>query len=134
MAKAKKKINLRDVPDDRIIVNSEAYGPHTRKKRQAGPVNNAMRESGRQLVKSNLAASAIKQAIDPYRQDFYYGQWWQRLLSVYKEMFSQGIYDHSRLIGLDLHDNHRFEKLTLLQAAYRQHTRKVTFTLTTKNQ
>jgi hypothetical protein len=134
MAKIKKKINPRDVSDDKIIVNSEAYGPHTRKKRKAGPVNKAMKESGKQLAQSNLAASAIKQAVDPYRQNFYYGQLWQRLLAVYKEMFKQGEYDHSRLVGLNLHDDHRLEKRTSLQAAYTCHAGNVTFTLSSKNQ
>ncbi|MBT1685521.1 hypothetical protein [Dawidia soli] len=129
MAKSKKKINPRDVPDDEIIVKSEAYGQHTRKKRKPGPVNNAMKESGKQLTQGARMASEIKQAVDPYRQDFYYGQSWSRLVTVYKAMVKEGIYDHSRLVGLDLHDDLRLERLTTLRATYRHEAGKVTYTL-----
>jgi hypothetical protein len=67
-------------PGDRVVVKSETYGEHTRAPRGSktrAVLNNAMEETSRRLVGSNIPAQLIHNALKPYRENFTGGLIWQ---------------------------------------------------------
>jgi hypothetical protein len=68
---------------DKIVVESKAYGRHTRAPRGSksrAVLNPAMKAHGRRLRKSNIPAKLIMDALQPFRENFKGGMLWQRLV------------------------------------------------------
>ena len=92
------------------FVKSSAYGNHVRMRRGTYTpvkINDAFKRSGKELVKANAYAKMIKDAFEPFRQDFKDGTLWQRLVSGFKYAFAEGNgVDYSFLKGFQFHHKH----------------------------
>ena len=76
MAKADSLITLRGTHGGITFVKSPTYGNHTRAARgthKKAKVNAAFKRQSKKLLKANVPAQILRNAINPYRQDFLYG-------------------------------------------------------------
>lgn len=88
MAKSNSIFNFQGTVQNVTHVDSKAYGKHVRSPRgthKPAVINEAFKQSGKELVNANLTAKMIKDALDPHREGFRDGTLWQRLLSVIKK-------------------------------------------------
>lgn len=87
-------------------VRSKTYGDHVRAARgtkKPAEVNKAFQESTGRLRQVNLFAKVVKDALDPYRKDFYDGTFWFRLLSLFRRQLKKtGKLSWSALEGFEL--------------------------------
>lgn len=115
MAKANSLITLRGTYDGMTFVKSSAYGNHVRAARgtrKKAVLNEACQAQSEKLVKSNLPAQIIRDAINPYRQDFYYGLLWQKLVSHTNDVLEKDKpFDFSRLKPFEAHKKYRLTRL-----------------------
>jgi hypothetical protein len=89
--RAKKKSSKK--PTEKIVVNSKAYGEHTRAPRGSksrAVLNPAMKAHGRRLRKSNMPAKLIMDALLPFRENFKGGMIWQRLVKHFAAQAKKG--------------------------------------------
>ena len=90
-----------------VQVDSKAYGKHHRNKRgthKSAEVNDSFKEASKVLLSGNEPAKLIKAAIDPFRNGFYDGSFWPRLLShFYKELKEKQAIDFRSLEGFGLY-------------------------------
>jgi hypothetical protein len=105
---AKKKRNI--ISQERIVVNSEAYGKHLRSPRGSktrAVLNPAMKAHGRRLRKSNIPAKLIMDALQPFRENFKGGMLWQRLVKHFAAQAKNG--DAYSVKGIGMWDlNNRY--------------------------
>lgn len=115
MAKVNSLITLLGSIDGLTFVKSTKYGDHIRAARgtrKKAKLNKACQEQSKKLVKSNTPAKIIKDAIDPYRDDFRYGQLWQDLVRTTNDAMGKNAeFDFSRLKPFEFHPKHRLDRL-----------------------
>ena len=115
MAKANSLITILGTIDGLTFVKSSTYGDHVRAARgthKKAKLNAACQAQSKKLVKSNLPAKVIKDAIYPYRADFYYGPLWQKLVSMTnQELGKSATFDFSRLEPFEIHPNYPLDRL-----------------------
>src|SRR5688500_68798 len=115
MAKANSLITLLGTYDGMTFVKSSAYGNHVRAARgtrKKAVLNEACQAQSEKLVRSNLPAQIIRNAINPYRQDFYYGLLWQKLVGLTNDALeSDKPFDFSRLKPFEAHKKYRLTRL-----------------------
>ncbi|HEU5147935.1 MAG TPA: hypothetical protein VFT90_14515 [Chryseosolibacter sp.] len=115
MAKVNSLITLLGTVDGLTFVKSSKYGDHIRAARgtrKKAKLNKACQEQSKKLVKSNTPAKIIKDAIDPYRDDFRYGQLWQDLVRMTNKAMGKGAdFDFSRLEPFEFDPKHRLDRL-----------------------
>lgn len=110
MAKVDSLITLRGTHGGITFVKSPTYGDHVRAARgthkKAKP-NAAFKKQSKKLVKANLPAQILRNAINPYREDFYYGPLWWGLVSMTNEALGKdGTCDFARLKPFEIHPKH----------------------------
>lgn len=115
MAKVNSLITVLGTIDGHTYVKSPTYGNHIRAARgtrkKAG-LNPACQEQSEKLVKSNLPARIIRDAINPYRKDFYYGQLWQKLVSYTNDVLEKdSAFDFSRFRPFEIHHKYKLGRL-----------------------
>lgn len=119
MAKVNSLITLRGTIAGLTFVNSATYGEHVRAARgtyKKAQLNEAFKKQSKKLVKSNVPAKIIKDAIDPYRKDFYDGSLWPRLVSMTNELFGDdGSFDLAKLKPFEIHAGYPLHRLLSLQ-------------------
>jgi hypothetical protein len=90
-----------------VQVDSKAYGKHHRNKRgthKPAGVNDSFKEASKVLLSGSGAAKLIKDALDPFRKNFYDGSLWSRLLShFYKELEMKQAIDFRSLEAFGLY-------------------------------
>ena len=115
MAKANSLITLLGTYDGMTFVKSPTYGDHVRAARgthKKAVLNEACQEQSRKLVKSNAPAQIIRDAMNPYRQDFYYGPLWQDLVSRTNDALEKGAaFDFSRVRPFEMHPYYPLARL-----------------------
>src|SRR5687768_4853197 len=115
MAKVNSLNTLRGTYDGMTFVKSPTYGDHIRAARgtrKKAELNAACQEQSKKLVKSNVPAKIIKGAINPYRQDFYHGPLWQKLVSLTNDLMeNDAIFDFSRLHPFEIHIKYPLDRL-----------------------
>jgi len=111
----KKRKKAGKTADGRVIVESNAYGEHTRAKRgthKEAKLNDRMKTSSVALTKANEDGKLIKSALEPYFFKPSPRLFWQRLLSVVR-----GSYDNNhqlrpeKFVGFDVYDEYRITRL-----------------------
>ena len=119
MAKVDSLITLRGTHGGITFVKSPTYGDHVRAPRgthKKAKLNPAFMKQGKKIVKVNRPAQILKYAIDPYRQDFKYGQLWQDLVSMTNgAMGDGGKFDFASLEPFDLHPKYPLGRLLNLE-------------------
>lgn len=119
MAKVNSLVTLQGTHGGITFVKSPTYGDHVRAARgthKKAKVNAAFEKQGQKLVKANVPARILKIAIDPYRQDFRYGQLWQDLVSMTNEALGEdGNFDFANLKPFDLHRKHKLDRVLNLE-------------------
>lgn len=115
MAKVNSLITVLGTIDGYTYVKSPTYGNHiraargTRKKAELNP---ACQEQSKKLVKSNAPAQIIRDAINPYRKDFYHGPLWQKLVSRTNDASEKDtVFDFSRLKPFEVHPKYPLGRL-----------------------
>lgn len=115
MAKADSLITVVGTVGGLTFVKSVKYGNHVRAARgthKEAKLNAAFQAQSKKLVKSNVPAKIIKDAIHPYRKDFYYGQLWQNLISLINKQFPKGTtFDFSELKPFDINPDYPLDHL-----------------------
>src|SRR5688500_14469423 len=92
MAKANSLITFQGTVEGFTFVKSPTYGDHVRAARgtrKKAKLNAACQAQSKKLVKSNVPAKIIKDAINPYRRDFYHGPLWQKLVSLTNDQYGK---------------------------------------------
>jgi hypothetical protein len=75
-----------------VLVRSDAYGDHYRRKRgTVKPVelNDALKLSNALMADADVYAKAIKDALDPFREKFEDGSMWSRLVKLFKRQLKK---------------------------------------------
>ena len=120
MAKSDSLLNLKGTHGGITFVRSLTYGDHVRAARgthKKAKVNAAFEKQSKKLVQANLPARILKDALNPHRQDFYYGQLWQTLVSMTNEALGEdGTFDFAMLKPFDLYPAYRLSRLLELAA------------------
>ena len=84
------KRKLPPPPEGHVLVHSEAYGDHYRKKRKEKPkLSDDMKNSSTNMKDANLYAKAVKDALDPFRKKIEDGKLWNRLVSLFKKQLKK---------------------------------------------
>jgi hypothetical protein len=98
-----------------VEVNSVAYGKHTRAPRGSktrAVLNSAMKAHGRRLRKSNIPAKLIVDALQPFRENFKGGMFWQRLVKHFAAQAKKGdTYSVNGIGNWDLNDMYLTSRL-----------------------
>jgi len=79
-------------PEGWVLVKSDAYGDHYRRKRgTVKPVelNDALKLSNKLMADADVYAKAIKDALDPFREKFEDGTMWSRLVKLFKRQLKK---------------------------------------------
>lgn len=115
MAKVTSTITLQGTYDGITYVKSSAYGNHIRAKRgthKKAVLNPGWEKQNKKLVRSNIPAKIIKDAINPYRKDFYDGNLWTRLISMTNEQdLDDGQFDFAKLRPFEIHKAYPLARL-----------------------
>ena len=121
MAKADSLITLRGTHDGITFVKSPTYGDHVRAARgthKKAKVNAAFKAQSKTLVKANVPAQILRNAINLYRKDFHYGQLWQDLVSLTKDVLEKnGKFDFADLKPFEIHPEHPLTEIVILETA-----------------
>lgn len=131
MAKSKSKLSLADVPADKTLVRSRAYGDHIRAKRgtyKKARLNPALKKATILIVEANAAAKLFKDAIDPYREGIVDKLLWQNLVSMLrKQQTVTGQTDMGQLKPFELHSRYTLHRLYPVQhdTSFDRKTRKL---------
>jgi hypothetical protein len=114
MAKSNSMLDLRGTVDGLTFVKSRTYGDHVRAARgthKKAKVNEAFKKESEQLLKSNVPAKIIKDALDAHRQDFKGGLLWQRLVSMFRTQLREtGSFNFHQLGPFEVHEKHPLER------------------------
>lgn len=93
-----------------ITVHSKTYREHSRGARGSktpATLNESLQDSCNEMVRGNKPARLIKDAIDPYREDFKGGQLWQRLVGIFKKQAKEGRpFSAIKLKGLEINEKY----------------------------
>lgn len=115
MAKVTSLITLQGTYNGITFVKSSAYGNHIRAKRgthKKAVLNPAYEKQNKKLVKLNIPAKIIKDAIDPHRKDFFDGRLWTRLISLTNEQnLDDGHFDFTKLKPFEIHKAYPLRRL-----------------------
>lgn len=133
MAKIDSLIHFSGTLQGLTRVRSKSYKDHVRAARKKGtPVNAAFRQSGKEMVRANVPAKLIKDALDPYRGDFKCGRFWSRLVSLFKGQIKQkGRIDFQVLEGMELSAEYPLTRFVRCrQIELRHSTRDLRITIT----
>lgn len=117
MARSKSILSIQGTFQGMTHVDSKTYGEHIRAARgthKIARVNDTLRAVGEQLITANAPAKLIKDAIDPYRHDFYGGQMWQRLVSLFKKQLKlRGRFDFSELRNFEIYKEYPLSRFSI---------------------
>lgn len=117
MARVKSIIQFEGTFGHMTTVRSNTYGEHLRAPRgthSPAEVNEAFKETSKELQKSNVPAKVIKDALDPYRRNFMGGMMWQRLVSLFRAQYKEhGNFDLSILKGFEIYTPHTLSRFSL---------------------
>ena len=106
----KKSKRARRTSDGRVIVESRAYGEHTRAARgtyKKAELNDGMKASSAVLTEANTDAKLIKRELEQYIGNPRPTLLWQRLLSRIRAGFQNGkFHDPKKFEGFDLYEEH----------------------------
>jgi hypothetical protein len=83
---------LPPAPDGMVLVRSKAYGDHYRRKRgtvKPARLNDDLKLSTKLIGAADQYAKAVKDALDPFREDFKDGKLWQRLVRLFKKQLRE---------------------------------------------
>jgi hypothetical protein len=115
MAKIDSLFNFEGTFNGVTHVKSKAYGDHIRAKRGThtkATVNDAFRQSSKQLLSANTYAKVIKDALDPFRVNFKDGALWPRLVSHFrKQLKDQEAIDFRLLEGMEIFKAHPLDRI-----------------------
>lgn len=111
----KKRKKARKTADGRVIVDSRAYGEHTRAPRgtyKEATLNNTMKASSSALVRSNEDANLIKTALSPYFYQPSPGLFWQRILSTVRHSYDNNhVIRPEKFEGFDVYSEYRISRM-----------------------
>lgn len=103
MAKARSIIKLSGTIGDITFVDSKAYGFHSRKKRTIWEKSDGMISSSTNQSQANLMAKIIFDAINEFAPGFKNGQFWSRLVSVFRQQKkADESYNYARFKGMEM--------------------------------
>ena len=115
MAKSNSIFNLQGTIAGLTFVNSKRYKPHVRTARGSKTkveVNDTFRRNNSAMISGNVAAKLIKDALDPHRQDFKGGDFWQKAVGIFQKQFKTGQDFHVEdLKGLEINDRYPLGRL-----------------------
>jgi hypothetical protein len=121
MAKADSLITLRGTHGGLTFVKSPTYGDHVRAARgthKKAKVNAAFKKQSKKLMKANVPAQILRNAINPYRRDFYYGPLSWELVSMTNEALgTDGKLDFANLKPFEINPKYPLSRLFNLQTA-----------------
>lgn len=119
MAKSNSIFDFQGTFEGKTFVRSKTYGDHVRTARgthKRADINESCRQASARIIHANVPAKIIKDAIDPYRQNFKGGQLWQRLVSQFrKQLRAQNSFDFSKIERIEVHEQHRLSRLISLR-------------------
>lgn len=114
MAKSDSLINLRGTFGGLTFVKSRTYGDHVRAKRgthKKAEVNSALKSESKLLLKANVPAKILKDAISPYLGNLANGTLWPRLVSVMnRQLKTHGKFDFGYLNPFEFNTDYPFER------------------------
>ena len=135
MAKSKSILSIQGTFQNITHVDSRSYGEHIRAARgthKPAVLNDAMKDEGKKLANAVAPAKLIKDALDPYRQDFYGGQMWQRLVSIFKRQLKQkGTVNYHELTNFEIYKEYPLGRFAIfsLNSQYDKNSSSLTVTL-----
>ncbi|MGC3944384.1 MAG: hypothetical protein QM762_07685 [Chryseolinea sp.] len=105
--------------DDVVHVKSRTYGDHPRARRgtyKEAKLNKAFKLENKNLVRANLPAKLLKDAIDPYRTNLPGGLLWQRLGSLFRLQWKErGQYDFRNMERFEFHADYPIDRFVNAQ-------------------
>lgn len=108
---------LPPAPEGMVLVKSEAYGEHYRRKRgtvKQARLNDDLKLSTKLIGEANKHAKAVKDALDPFRVKFEDGRLWGRLVGLFKKQLGKdGHVDYKALEEFQCHT--RFPLVRILR-------------------
>jgi len=114
MAKSKSTHDLQGTIDGLTYVNSRTYGKHVRSARgtkKKAKVNKAFKKQSKILMKANLPAKIVRDAIKLHLEDIPGGKLWPRLVSIFnKQVKKTGVVDFGKLTTLEVNKDHPFDE------------------------
>jgi hypothetical protein len=112
MAKSNSTHDLQGTIGGLTFVNSRAYGKHVRSARgtkKKAKVNKAFKKQSKKLLKANIPAKIVRDAVKLHLQDMPGGTLWKRLVSIFdKQLKAEGVVDFGKLTGLEVNKDHPF--------------------------
>jgi len=135
MAKSKSILSIQGTFQNITHVDSRSYGEHIRAARgthKPAVLNDAMKDEGKKLASAVAPAKLIKDALNPYRQDFYGGQMWQRLVSIFKRQLKiKGTIDFNELTNFEIYKEYPLSRFAIftLNSQYDKNSSTLTVTL-----
>ncbi|HEY3402156.1 MAG TPA: hypothetical protein VGK59_02150 [Ohtaekwangia sp.] len=110
MAKSKSFLEIQGTHLGTTHVKSNVYGDYVRAPRgtyKPAVVNEAFQKSTSRLRDANVAAKIIKDALEPFREGFKGGLFWQRLLSQFrKQLREHGTIDFSKCEEIEVNEHY----------------------------
>jgi hypothetical protein len=114
MAKSKSIHDLQGSLGGLTFVNSRAYGKHVRAARgtyKKAKVNKAFKKQSRSLLKANIPAKIVRDAIKLYLDHLPAGTLWSRLVSMFDEQLKENrVIDFSKLGSFEVGKEHSFDE------------------------
>jgi len=115
MAKSRSFLDIQGTHQGTTFVHSRTYGNHIRAARgthKPAVVNDSFILQSSWLQAANVPAKMVNDALDPYREHFKGGPFWQRLVSQFrKQLQTLGKIDFSRLEPVDVHQRYPLGRL-----------------------
>lgn len=116
MAKQKSFIKIEGTFGGMTVVNSKSYGEHLRNPRgtfKKAKINEALQESAKAIIVSNVRAKVIKDVLDPFRANFYDGKMWSRLVSHFKTgKLKKEVPDFLSLVDFEIHCENPLDRIS----------------------
>lgn len=115
MPKLESLFDLRRTFGSYTVVKSRRNGDHVRAARgthKEAKLNETCERERKNLMTAVTPAKILKDALDPYRQDFKDGGLWQRLVSIFQRQIREcGAFDFSKVEPFDLYPDYPFDRL-----------------------
>ena len=128
MARSHSAANLRGTIGGYTFVKSRVYGDHVRARRgtyKRAEVNDAFKKESTLLLRANIPAKILKDAIEPYRRNLSGGMLWQRLVSMFREQLkTKGSFDFASLEPFEIHKDYPFDRFLQVASAIKPDKKK----------
>jgi len=126
MAKSDSILKFQGTYQGTTFVQSRSYGDHicaARGKHKPAVVNKVLKQESTRLQNASVPAKILKDALDPYREDFKGGQLWQRLVSQFqKQLYMHGEIDFGRVEPVEVNERYPLSRFLIVDPKLEHNT------------